>query len=254
VSLSQCIEGEDFRFLNGSLHFVFQPIFDLSNTVRAYEALARCQFYKDGVSLKNGFTPIGIENIPFPVQVKAFIGSILSFKNLGSAVQNARFFLNVNSSAFNRHNMAILAEALLDYNLSPNSIGIEITEHQTLSGIDCSVMEAMRVAGFEIALDDFGSGFSNIESVVQLPFNSVKFDRSFLYMYKSELGASLFNSLHSSIKNVGIKTVIEGVETALMFQDAVALGPTCLQGYFLGKELCTTSPAIKFKGKNNYAV
>lgn len=92
--------------------------------------------------------------------------------------------------------------------------------------------------GIEISLDDFGSGYANLNTVLKLPFSTVKLDRSMLNgICEDQQVALLYKNIVSIMQNLGHKVVAEGVET----EEEVALlkewGVDLIQGYYYTKPL-----------------
>ena len=95
-----------------------------------------------------------------------------------------------------------------------------------------------REVGIEICLDDFGSGYANLNTILKLPFSTVKLDRSMLDgICEDQQIALLYKNMVSILQNLGHKVVAEGVET----QKEVALleewGVDLIQGYYYTRPL-----------------
>ena len=79
-------------------------------------------------------------------------------------------------------------------------------------------------------IDDFGSGYSNLSRLSELPVDVVKIDKSLLWG-----DTLLFNSVFQMVKNLGFTTVIEGVETKDHVEKIETIGADMMQGYFFGR-------------------
>ncbi len=95
-----------------------------------------------------------------------------------------------------------------------------------------------REVGIEICLDDFGSGYANLNTILKLPFSTVKLDYSMLDgICEDQQIALLYKNMVSILQNLGHKVVAEGVET----QKEVALleewGVDLIQGYYYTRPL-----------------
>ncbi|WP_410263839.1 EAL domain-containing protein, partial [Anaerostipes sp.] len=95
-----------------------------------------------------------------------------------------------------------------------------------------------REVGIEICLDDFGSGYANLNTILKLPFSTVKLDHSMLDgICEDQQIALLYKNMVSILQNLGHKVVAEGVET----QKEVALleewGVDLIQGYYYTRPL-----------------
>ena len=136
---------------------------------------------------------------------------------------------------------------LMRYDIGPNRLKIEITERSAAEDEDAArnAMNAMCDAGFGFLLDDFGTGYSNFMSVLNLPFETVKLDRSLVAGLvddsKSRLTLSaLVPFFHKLEHNI----VCEGIETKTQADIAFDLGVDRIQGYYFARPM----PADKLEG------
>ena len=93
--------------------------------------------------------------------------------------------------------------------------------------------ESLQTAGIGLCLDDFGSGYANLNTVMQLPFSVIKLDRSLLFHICTDKNAALFyQSIVSAFCRLGYRIVAEGVET----QEEMEL-LRMIQGYYFSRPL-----------------
>ena len=115
--------------------------------------------------------------------------------------------------------------------INPRQIALEITEQA--ANVDCQIAQTIltRLAGMGVRtmIDDFGSGYSNLSRLSELPVDVVKIDKSLLWG-----DTLLFNSVFQMIKNLGFTTIIEGIETSGHVQQVEMIGADMMQGYFFG--------------------
>lgn len=90
--------------------------------------------------------------------------------------------------------------------------------------------------GAKIALDDFGTGYSNIASIMLMPIDFVKIDKSLLWSYASGDNEFL-NELMPMIRGEGKKIIAEGIETEKHIEILRRMGGDFLQGYYYSKPL-----------------
>ena len=117
------------------------------------------------------------------------------------------------------------------YNLSPKDVQLEITEGAT-ADYDANllaILNNIKQAGFEIAIDDFGTGYSSLSVLQNLPVDVIKIDKSFVSQPK------MLEIIMMIAKNLGLKTVVEGVETSEQVAFLRDLGVDLLQGYYYSK-------------------
>lgn len=96
----------------------------------------------------------------------------------------------------------------------------------------------LRDQGFRFSVDDFGTGFSNLNTVKRLAPYSIKIDRSFVHDVQDHtLRSSLIPEIVSIAKAVGAKVIAEGIETAEQAEILQGFGVTLAQGFFYAKPM-----------------
>ena len=90
--------------------------------------------------------------------------------------------------------------------------------------------------GFRFALDDYGTGYSNLVRLSDFPFANVKLDMSLVRSYSRDKG-NLLPAMVSGLKDIGYTITAEGVETEDMANALSAIGPDFLQGYLFARPL-----------------
>ena len=99
-------------------------------------------------------------------------------------------------------------------------------------------MERMRSEGVAFSLDDYGSGFATIGTLLTYPVDLVKFDRDILWKAMTEPSAmTLLKTSLSAVRGIGKKAVVEGVETKEMEQVLRQNDCDCLQGFLFSRPL-----------------
>ena len=122
----------------------------------------------------------------------------------------------------------------------PKEINLEITESSTLNqrNILLENMNRLMNMGCGFSLDDFGTGESNLNYIVDMPVNIVKFDRSMVQDYFTNKRAEIvMRATVGMIKDLGLKIVAEGVETEEQVEGIKQLGIDYIQGYYYSKPL-----------------
>jgi len=130
----------------------------------------------------------------------------------------------------------------------PEEINLEITESSTLNqrNILLENMKQLMNMGCGFSLDDFGTGESNLNYIVDMPVNIVKFDRSMVQDYFTNKRAEIvMRATVGMIKDLGLKIVAEGVETEEQVEGIKKLGIDYIQGYYYSKPL-SKSDFIRF--------
>jgi EAL domain-containing protein (putative c-di-GMP-specific phosphodiesterase class I) len=134
----------------------------------------------------------------------------------------------------------LLAERIDANGLERTQFIFEITESSLLekSATPMEVLARMRIMGFELSIDDFGTGHSNIENLRDFPFNELKIDRSFV----TNLDTDEFSqeSVRASIqlsKKLGLRIVAEGIETQNVLKMITKMGVDQVQGHLIGRPM-----------------
>ena len=92
--------------------------------------------------------------------------------------------------------------------------------------------------GIGLCLDDFGSGYANLNTVMQLPFSVIKLDRSLLFhICTDERAASFYQSVVSTFQHMGYRIISEGVETESEMELLSSWGVDMIQGYYFSRPL-----------------
>ncbi len=126
------------------------------------------------------------------------------------------------------------------YNVSPDSINLEITE--TAASFSQRVMtenlNKLSRAGLSFSLDDYGTGYSNMKRVIQLPLKIVKLDKSFVdEQHNPKMWIFLQNTV-KMLKDMKMEIVVEGIETKEMLEAFANLKCDFIQGYFFSRPIC----------------
>jgi EAL domain-containing protein (putative c-di-GMP-specific phosphodiesterase class I) len=133
-----------------------------------------------------------------------------------------------------------LAERLDEVGLSAEDIVIEVTEDSFLADPERArtVLLDLRARGFQISVDDYGTGFSSLSYLRDLPIQELKMDRTFVSaMATDERSRMIVASTMQMAHALGLRTVAEGVEDAPTSADLLAMGVDVLQGYYLARPI-----------------
>jgi diguanylate cyclase (GGDEF)-like protein/PAS domain S-box-containing protein len=122
--------------------------------------------------------------------------------------------------------------------IPPHTLQLEITESvlmdERLGGID--MLKRLKASGIGLKIDDFGTGYSSLSRLTNLPFDSLKIDRSFvLQLSGKEVNLEFVDSILSMARSLGLEVVAEGVEEDEQVLALKALGCGFAQGYFFAK-------------------
>ena len=161
--------------------------------------------------------------------------------------------INLSVSDFNNPNFVENVLRLkTKYNIEPNYINFEITESKPFVYDDIlfTRVNILQDSGFEFILDDYGTGYSNLEKFAKFPIRYVKLDRGLVKLTKSEQMKNAIKSTFKMIHELNRKTVIEGIETESEFNDFLKFDCSFIQGFYFSKAL-PESNFIDFLEKHN---
>lgn len=151
--------------------------------------------------------------------------------------------LSVNLSANDLLDLEVpdlLEQALNIWNVSPTAIRLEITETSMVqeTGGVIDVLQRLRELGTSISIDDFGTGFSGMSNLKNLPVQEVKVDQSFIYaIVDSKRDQEITESIIRLSHRLGLQVVAEGVETRETAGLLTDMGCEWLQGYLYSQAL-----------------
>ncbi|TGY41839.1 EAL domain-containing protein [Clostridium sartagoforme] len=151
--------------------------------------------------------------------------------------------LSINLSRVHLSDLDLVDELLKivkDHNVEPSKIGIELTESAFFEDTDLiiNVMERLKNAGFKIYIDDFGSGYSSLNTLKDLKVDYLKFDRGFLTnLEDNKKGQAILHNLVNMARDISICTVAEGVETVAQANFLSEKGFDIAQGYYYYKPM-----------------
>ncbi|MBR0218066.1 MAG: EAL domain-containing protein [Clostridia bacterium] len=126
------------------------------------------------------------------------------------------------------------------YGLSPSQLHIEITETAFAENPDLLISTTMKLreAGFEVEMDDFGSGYSSLHMLKEVPVDRIKLDLHFLTgTGDAQKGRVIISYIIQMVRSLGVRLIAEGVETAEQAQFLQSRGCTEIQGYYFCKPL-----------------
>lgn len=126
------------------------------------------------------------------------------------------------------------------YDIDSSLVELEILETTFIDALDTmiNVINALREKGFRINVDDFGSGYSSLNQIANIPADIIKFDRVFASRsLKNDKGRQVIKSLIEMLKMVNYDLVFEGIETKEELDAVVSYGCDVIQGFYFDKPL-----------------
>ena len=226
---------ECLRTGNG-LYMVYQPIFDINKKCfNHFEALIRLSNEELGYIGPAEFIPIA-ENFGLANEIDFFVlNETCAFLQRNPQIEVLE--INISCAEFFNNPSERFIKTIKEYQIDPSKICLEITETIAVK-YPAKTQEFMRDLGrygIKFAMDDFGSGYSNMARFITLPFSVAKLDKSLL---NEQLNVEVFfDAAVSLFKSLNIPIVIEGVETAEQLETAKQKEIEFVQGYYFSKPL-----------------
>jgi EAL domain-containing protein (putative c-di-GMP-specific phosphodiesterase class I) len=221
----------------------FQPKVEIrSGRTCGAEALARWRHPDKGYVLPGEF----IETAESHGLIDALTQGVL-----GEAVRNCRSWLDLGLDLTVSVNLSPLSladtslsermAAIVDAaGLEPRHVIFEITESATTREIGKKLenLTRLRMKGFGLSIDDYGTGYSSMHRLSQIPFTELKIDKVFVKNAGSDFAAqAMVESSLELAQKLRITTVAEGVESRLEWEMLLARGCELAQGYFIAKPM-----------------
>lgn len=221
------------------LSLAYQPIVSLSDgSIRAVEALTRVRLPLVGAIRPTAFVGLtesaGLSLLHTNWVIKEACSLIVRWQRT-----NRPLLVSVNVSARdvgNRQLVVAVSEALRQSGLYPSNLQLEITETSLLQSIASTRagLANLRSLGVRIGIDDFGTGFSTLKSMLEVPADTVKLDRCFIRnVENSSKRRAVVRSAINLAHDLGMEVVAEGVETKEERAFLRAADCDSIQGYLV---------------------
>ena len=162
--------------------------------------------------------------------------------------------VSVNISRFSLYysNVVEKYERIINYyDVDHKYVQIEITESAIIENtVIVELIQKFHDAGFDILLDDFGSGYSSLASLNQMPFDTIKLDKSLVDYVGNENGEQLLKFIVQLVQSLGMKITAEGVEYKEQLDFLENLNCDDIQGFYFSKPLMLADFSAKLTENN----
>lgn len=235
------------------LELVFQPYIELkSERICGFEALLRWRHPDLGLILPADFIPVS-EETGLIVAIGEWVLEQACFEASRWPL-NIKIAVNLSPLQFKRRSLpGCVATALASSGLEPHRLEVEITESVLLqdSETNLKLLQELKGLGVEIALDDFGVGYSSLSYLRMFPFDKIKIDRCFIADLPDHDGSlAIVRAVLALGKSLKMTTTAEGVETARQMQALRREGCTQAQGFLFSRPI-PASVVLDLIGKMN---
>ncbi len=223
------------------LSLVYQPIYGTDGELEGLEALLRWHDPNEGNIPPARFIPVAEES-GLIVPIGAWVlyqacRQMAVWQEEGLA--RTRLFVNISGVQLNRDDFAdTVASALLASGLDPALLGLEITETWIVADPQAASerLLVLRRLGVTISVDDFGTGQSSFAYLHALPLDTLKIDQAFIARLDGNPHhLSTVRAIINLARQLGLRTVAEGVETEQQLQYLRGVECDSIQGFLLSK-------------------
>lgn len=232
---------------NNGFEMYYQPIYwPAEGRIKSAEALIRLKSDEElGYISPEEFIPIAEEKGLIMDIGESVINMVSEFIGTNKDKLESIDYIEVNLSAIQTAAPGIskqIKNAIDKYSIDPQKLNFEITETATINFTKVFEENISRLKdmGFSFSMDDFGTGFSNLEQMSRINYDLVKIDKCLIWPVfydKSEKSERLLSSVIAMLKNVNTKIVAEGVETKEMVDYLADKGVEHLQGFYFSKPI-----------------
>ena len=241
LSEQQLTNSMEEALLQRQFEVYYQPVVDLNTgDVVSAEALVRWNHPEKGMVSPGFFIPF-FEHNGFIIKLDAYIReevcrNMMELRRRG--LRNIPVSVNVSRLEFYDPN---LCRSIIDlterYRLEPQMMRLEITESAYTDNPQqlLAAMKELQNYGFQVLMDDFGSGYSSLNTLSELPIDVLKLDLKFL---REETETKRRHATMQAVINLalelGLQVIAEGVETKQQAQRLALMGCQYAQGYYYG--------------------
>jgi diguanylate cyclase (GGDEF)-like protein len=217
----------------------FQPIYNIKKgMVSKYEVLMRIKNGEEYLS-PFPFIQIAEENNLIETVDLIVLEKALAYKNIADPEDNIQFSFNISGKVLNDDEYLVKVVAIMRiHNIKAENIVLEITETQSIENLDslASIMHTYKKLGIKFSIDDFGTAFSSIQYLKQIPADYIKIDGSFIRdINDKKQNFYLVQSILNMSKAFKMNTIAEFVESEQILNTISKLGIDYAQGYYVGK-------------------
>ena len=241
----------DMAFLNKKIEVYLQPIYSNEDSAfTAAEALVRLIDENGSLIYPKSFVEEMEKDGRIIELGKIVFEDICKFISENNMEELGLHYIEVNLSAVQcmQENLADTYINIMEkYKIKPKHINLEITETaKSTRNTLLKNMDILKNYGVSFSLDDFGTGNSNLNYIVEMPVDIVKFDKDMVDSYfEDRIALYVMNSTINMIKGLGHKIVFEGIEELEQLNQIQLMNVDYIQGYYYSKPIDKES-FIKF--------
>ena len=229
----------------GQFKVYFQPQVNYTTgALTGAEALVRWIHPEKGIISPGDFIPI-FEKNGFIFELDTFIWEeVCNYMNQWKqrGIQTPPISISVNISQKDLYQPDIVDRIIIlpkKYDISPSELHLEITESAYIDNPERLIQIVMRLreAGFRVEMDDFGSGYSSLNTLKNVPVDMLKLDMKFLSSKSedSSKGGKILSAIIRMANEIDLPVIAEGVETKAQADFLKSIGCHFMQGFFFSR-------------------
>ncbi|EOY7241705.1 putative bifunctional diguanylate cyclase/phosphodiesterase [Clostridioides difficile] len=239
------MENTMFSSLENKEFIIYlQPKIELNTgEIQGSEALVRWKRPDKGLIPPNEFIPF-FERNGFVINLDLYVLEevcIYLRKWIDAGINPVTVSVNVSRIHLYCNNFIETYKNIIDkYNIPAKYIELELTESIIFDNFDIliDIMNNLKKIGFLISMDDFGSGYSSLNMLKEIPMDILKLDQKFIMeTYNSKRSKIIVTKVIEMAKELGMKVISEGVETEEQFKLLKEVKCDMAQGYLFGKPM-----------------
>ncbi|MEY2416128.1 MAG: diguanylate cyclase, partial [Ilumatobacteraceae bacterium] len=237
----ETLEQLHSAFADNQLVVHYQPKLETaSGAIIGVEALVRWEHPTRGLVYPDSFLPLaeaaGLMGLVTLDVLDKALRQCRAWRDQGIMIGVA---VNLSASDLQDSELAAKVELLLEsVGLPPEALELEITESVVMADPERAilVLASLRALGLKLAIDDYGTGYSSLAYLRQLPVTLLKLDKTFVtHMDEDARSAAIVDSTIALAHSLGMAVVAEGVETENVLRQLVASGCDLAQGYHISR-------------------
>ena len=220
----------------------YQPkIFCATGKPAGLEALVRWQHPAQCIVMPDDFIPVAEQVGLIDALTALIFNQSLEWFSRSFAGSNLKLSLNLSAkSLVDIHLADNLFSICSRYGVAPERVVLELTETSAMVDpiLSLDLMTRFRVKGYQLSIDDFGTGFSSMVQLVRMPFSEIKVDRSFVMNAQhSRESRTVIKSIIDLGHSLELQVTAEGVEDRETLDYLTSLGCDLAQGYFIARPM-----------------